>query len=275
MTKTPAFIDTHAHLGDPRFEESLDQVLDRARLAGVVQIVAIGTTATDSARLVELAAMHRGIFVAVGVHPNHASAAGPNDWPAVAHLASRPGVVAIGETGLDRYWHDTPFPVQQEWLDRHLELAHSLDLPVVIHCRDAIQDCLEQFGRLSRQIRGVMHAFSGTWDDAQAFLEMGLHISFAGMITFTNKSLDPLRDAAARVPLDRLLVETDSPYLTPHPFRGKPNEPARVATTAERLAQIRDIPLERLAQHCTDNARLLFRLPDSRLLAAPSHPELP
>lgn len=265
-TLPPTLVDTHAHLDDHRYRETLGDVLDRARLAGVAQIIAIGTTADDSARVVALAGGRSGIFAAVGVHPNHASAAGPDDWAAISRLAAGPGVVAIGETGLDRHWPDTPFPEQQEWLDRHLDLAESLDLPIVVHCRDATQDCIEYFGRLKRPIRGVMHAFSGTWNDAQAFLEMGFFLSFAGMITFANKTLDPLREAAAKVPLDRLLLETDSPYLTPHPFRGKINEPARVATTALRLAEIRAIPLDQLAANCTNNARELFRLPNDQIL---------
>ena len=159
----------------------------------------------------------------------------------ITDLVNRPGVVAVGETGLDRYWDRTPFPEQQEWFDRHLRLAHERDLPVVIHSRDCQSDIIEQLRRLNRPVRGVMHAFTGTWDDAQAYLELGLHLSFAGTVTFTNKSLDALRDVAARVPLDRLLVETDSPYLSPHPCRGQTNEPARVALTAARLAEIRGL----------------------------------
>ena len=188
------------------------------------------------------------------------------DWAAVVDLAERPEVVAIGETGLDRYWDRTPFPVQQEWFDRHLELAHQRDLPVVIHCRDCQRDIIEQLRSLGRPVRGVLHSFTGTWDDAQAFLDLGLHLSFAGMLTFTNKSLDALRDVAARVPLDRLLVETDSPYLSPHPFRGKTNEPARVALTARRLAEIRGISPAELARITTANARRLFGLPDDSIL---------
>ena len=163
---------------------------------------------------------------------------------------------------MDRYWDRTPFPEQQEWFDRHLRLAHEHDLPIVIHCRDCQRDIIEQLRRLNRPVRGVMHAFTGTWDEAQAYLELGLHLSFAGMVTFTNKSLDALRDVAARVPLDRLLVETDSPYLSPHPCRGQTNEPARVALTAARLAEIRGLSPADFAQITTTNARSLFRLPD-------------
>jgi TatD DNase family protein len=259
-------IDTHAHLDDPRLRSDFVGVLDRARLAGVVQVVAIGTTAEDSAAVLELTRAHRGIFAAVGIHPNDAAEAAEGDWSSIIDLAGRPGVVALGETGLDRYWDRTPFPIQQEWFGRHLDLAHRLDLPVVIHCRDCQRDLIEQMKGLGRSVRGVQHSFTGTWDDARAFLDLGLHLSFAGMLTYTNKSLDALRDVAARVPLDRILVETDSPYLSPHPFRGRTNEPARVVLTARRLAEIRERPAEELARITTDNARSLFRLPADQVL---------
>jgi TatD DNase family protein len=259
-------IDTHAHLDDARLRSDWEGVLDRARQAGVVQVVAIGTTAADSASVLDLARTHRGLFAAVGIHPNDAAEAGEADWPLIVELATRPGVVAIGETGLDRYWDKTPFPLQQDWFGRHLELAHRLDLPVVIHCRDCQRDLIEQLSRLGRPIRGVQHSFTGTWDEAQAFLDLGLHLSFAGMLTYTNKSLDALREVAARAPLERILVETDSPYLSPHPFRGRTNEPARVAFTAHRLAEIRRLPPEELARITTENARRLFRIPPDETL---------
>jgi TatD DNase family protein len=241
-------------------------VLGRARDSGVVQIIAVGTTASDGANVLELARAHRGIFAAVGIHPNEAAEATEADWTAVIDLAARSEVVAIGETGLDRYWDRTSFAVQREWFGRHLELAHRLDRPVVIHCRDCTRELIEQLRGLGRPVRGVQHSFTGTWDDARAFLDLGLHLSFAGMLTYTNKALDALRDVAARVPLDRILVETDSPYLSPHPFRGKTNEPARVAVTARRLSEIRGLPPEDVAMITTDNARRLFRLPADSLL---------
>jgi TatD DNase family protein len=259
-------IDSHAHLDDPRLRRDETGVLDRARRAGIVQIVAIGTTAVDSAAVVALARVHRGVFAAVGIHPNDAVEAAEGDWPRIVELAGRPGVVALGETGLDRYWKRTPFELQQQWFDRHLVLGHQLDLPLVIHCRDAQRELIEQLRAVGRPVRGVQHSFTGTWDEAQAFLERGLHLSFAGMLTYTNKGLDALRDVAARVPLDRILVETDSPYLSPHPFRGQTNEPARVALTARRLADLRGIPLEELARITTENAQRLFQLPADETL---------
>jgi TatD DNase family protein len=258
----PGLVDTHAHLQEPVLRDDLGAVLGRAREAGVAQVVAVGTTALDSGEVVAIARDRAGVFAAVGVQPNHAAEASPGDWERVVALASEPGVVALGETGLDRYWDYTPFPLQQEWFDRHLALAFERGLPVVIHCRDCERDVIHQLGRLGRPVRGVLHSFTGTWDDAQAFLALGLHLSFAGMVTFRNPKLDPLRDVAARVPLDRLLVETDSPYLSPHPHRGQTNEPGRVALTARRIAELRGLSPETLAASTAANARCLFALPE-------------
>jgi TatD DNase family protein len=262
----PPLVDTHAHLADPALAGALPTVLDRARAAGVVQIVAVGTDAADSGVVAATAHAHRGIFATVGVHPNEAGDAGPDDWARVVALADNDRVVAIGESGLDRYRDRTPFPVQQEWFARHLSLAHDRGLPVVIHCRESQREIIEQLARLGRPVRGVLHSFTGTWDEARALLDLGLHISFAGMITFTNKGLDALRETAARIPRDRLLVETDSPYLSPHPHRGKSNEPGRVAVTADRLAQITGLTPAELARITTANARQLFALPGEDLL---------
>jgi TatD DNase family protein len=260
-------VDTHAHLQDERFAPPvLADVLRRAREAGVAQVIAIGTTADDSREVVEIAARWRGVFAAVGVQPNHAAEATDDDWQRVVGLAGRPGVVALGETGLDRYWKYTPFEVQQDWFDRHLALAHERGLPVVIHCRDCEADITAQLARLGRPVRGVLHSFSGDGEQARAFVDLGLHLSFSGMVTFTNRKLDALREAAVRTPLDRLLVETDSPYLSPHPYRGAPNEPARVAVTARRLAELRGLDVDELARATTENARRLFALPPDRTL---------
>jgi len=259
-------IDTHAHLDDHRLRGDLPGVLNRAREAGVGQVVAIATTAPSALDLLDIAQRHRGVFAAVGIQPNHVAEAQPEDWSVIVDRARGSKVVAIGETGLDRYWDHTPFDQQQDYFGRHLELAFERDLPVVIHCRNCEADIVAQLERLERPVRGVLHSFTGTWDDAQAFLELGLHISFAGMVTFKNASLDPLRDVARRLPLDRILVETDSPYLSPHPFRGKPNEPARVIHTAARIAELRGLAPEDFARATTANARRLFGNLDGELL---------
>jgi TatD DNase family protein len=260
VSGTPVLVDTHAHLQDEAFRDDLPGLLRRAREAGVSQVLAIGTTAADSTQVLAIAEAHRGVFAAVGVQPNHAAEAAEGDWERVVELSGRPKVVALGETGLDRHWHYTPFDLQREWFARHLDLARDRALPVVIHCRDCEREIIDQLAALGRPVRGVLHSFTGQWEHAQAFLDLGLHLSFAGMITFTNRKLDALRDVAARVPLDRLLVETDSPYLTPHPHRGTTNEPARVAVTARRIAELRGLPFEELALATSSNARRLFNL---------------
>jgi TatD DNase family protein len=262
----PSLVDTHAHLEDSRLRGDLAGVLDRARAVGVVQIVAIGTTAEDSAVVAAMAGVHGGIFATVGVHPNHAAEAKPGDWECVAALAGHPRIVGLGETGLDLYRDHTPLSIQQEWFDRHLALGHERGLPVVIHCRNSEREIHDQLARSNRLTHGVLHSFTGTWDDARAFLDLGLYLSFAGMLTFANKALDALRDVASRVPLERVLVETDSPYLSPHPHRGETNEPRRVAVTAECLARVRGLPLAEVAAITTENARRLFRLPADNTL---------
>lgn len=253
-------VDTHAHLQDERLRRDLPAILARARAAGVHQVVAIGITAEDSAEVVAIAAEHPGAFAAVGYQPNGVVDAAEADWARIVELAGAPKVVAIGETGLDRYWDRTPFPLQQEWFRRHLELARDRDLPVVIHCRDCEADVAAALAEFA-PVRGVLHSFTGDREQAGAFLALGLHISFAGMLTFKNKAMDALREVAPTIPIDRLLVETDSPYLTPEPRRGRTNEPANVAWTARKLAEIRGMPEADLALAVTANARELFRLP--------------
>jgi TatD DNase family protein len=261
-------VDSHAHLTDGRFATSLRLVLRDARAAGVTQVVTLATDAAQSRQVLDLASQHAGVHPGVGIHPNEVAGATEEDWRAVVELAARPTVVAIGETGLDRHWDSTPFPLQQEFFDRHLLLARTLGLPIVIHARDCLRELLDQLSRQPTPIRGVLHSFTGTWNEAVEGLGLGLHISFAGMVTFRNGSLDALREAASRVPSDRLLVETDSPYLAPHPMRGRRNEPAFVAHTAGKLAELRGISIRDLARSTTENARRLFALEDRSRIAA-------
>jgi TatD DNase family protein len=258
-------VDTHAHLDQEEFDADRPQVIDRATSAGVTAIVAIGTTGASSATVVQLAAEHSSLFAAVGIQPNYCAEAGDDDWQRIVDLAASPGVVAIGETGLDRYWDHTPFDVQRDYFDRHIGLAARTNLPFVVHMRNCGDDILaalrtahDRHGRLS----GVMHSFTGDAALAAACVELGLYISFAGMVTF-KKSAD-LRTVAAAVPADRLLVETDSPYLSPEPHRGKRNEPAYVAHTAACLAAACGASIEDFAAQTTANARRLFRLEKTR-----------
>lgn len=254
------WIDTHAHLADESFNNSLLEVLDRAQAAAVERIIVIGTDLASSRLAVELAQIHEMLRATVGIHPNHAGEAQPGDFEAVVELARAAKVVGIGETGLDRYWDTVPIGVQREFFMRHLELGRAAGKPVVIHCRQAESDVLEALAsfaaRFGGPIAGVMHSFTADLAVARQCLAHGLMISFAGMLTY--KKNDALRAVAAELPLDCLLVETDSPYLTPEPFRGKPNEPARVIHTGQRLAAIRAMPIEELAAATTRNTCRVF-----------------
>jgi TatD DNase family protein len=265
----PELVDSHAHLTDARFSNSLPKILGDALAGGVTQVVTLATNAAESRQVIDLARIHPGVHPGVGIHPNEAVDATEDDWRVVLDLAQDPSVVAIGETGLDKHWDRTPFPRQQDFFERHLALARRLKLPVVIHARDCLRDLLDQLATQPRPIAGVLHSFTGTWDEACEGIDLGLHISFAGMITFQNTSVDPLRDVAARVPLDRLLVETDSPYLSPHPLRGRRNEPAHVLFTAMRLAALRGMSLRDLAESTTSNTRRLFNLDGRSRITGP------
>jgi TatD DNase family protein len=262
---TPSFVDTHAHLDDDRFAADFQSMLERAAAAGVRQIIAIATTLASSQATTNLAAQHDALFASVGIQPNHVAEAASPDWDQIIHLVDQPRIVALGETGLDRYWDFAPFAMQEDYFARHLLLARQRRLPVVIHCREAEVDVVrmlrDDFDR-NGPVRGVMHSFTGDWETAEACLQMGLFISFAGMVTYRNA--EALRAVAARVPPEQLLVETDSPYLTPVPLRGKVprNEPAFVIHTAECLARLKDVPLPVFAEQSTQNARRLFNLPE-------------
>lgn len=255
--------DTHAHLDDSQFDADRQAILDRARQAGLIGIVAVGTTAVSSQRCCDLAAEHPGfLYAAVGIQPNYVGHAEPSDWSAIEELAGYPGVRAIGETGLDCYWDDSPLETQTEYFLRHIDLAHKTGLPFIVHMRESCQQIIDVLRPIAqrRGLAGVMHSFTGTWEQAKVLLDFGLHISFAGMITF-KKSAD-LREVARQVPEDRLLVETDAPYLSPEPFRGKrPNEPARVAHTLACLAETRGTSVGKLGEVTTRNACQLLSLP--------------
>lgn len=259
-----AYFDTHVHLDQPEFDADRDAVLRRARQAGVETIVCVGVSADSSRAALSLAETHRDVYAAAGIQPNDCGRAAEGDWQRIIRLAEQPRVVALGETGLDRHWDFTPFDLQQDYFDRHLRLAQRSDLPVVIHCREAEADLMPMLREAAARgpLRGVLHAFSGEAAVAAECIDLGLYVSFAGAVTYTNRKFESLRAAAAAVPADRILIETDSPYLVPHPLRGKQkrNEPAHVVLTASFLAELRDIGLEQFAAATTANARRLFRL---------------
>jgi TatD DNase family protein len=253
--------DTHAHLDQAEFDADRAEVIARARDAGIENIIAVGISADTSAACVKLAAQYDGVHAAVGLQPNYLKEAGPGDWDRVVALLDEPGVVAIGETGLDRYWDFTPFAVQQDYFDRHIRLSQDRGLPFIVHMRDCDEDILVMLRGASQRgpLNGVMHSFTGSPAMADECLAMGLYISFAGMVTF--KKSEELRAVAATVPADRILVETDSPYLSPEPVRKvKRNEPSHVRHTTTCLANVRGETLEAFAVQTTANAKRLFQL---------------
>jgi TatD DNase family protein len=254
-------IDTHAHLDDDQFAADLPDVLARARAAGITRIIAVATSAASSAACLDLAGRHAEVSPTAGIHPNHITKEAPTAWDGVSALVADARIVGLGETGLDRHWHDTPFPQQQDFFARHLHLSRQHHKPIVIHCREAEADVLAMLRTDFDQhgpICGVMHSFTGTQQTAEACLAMGLYLSFAGMLTYKNAAA--LRAVAAKLPTDRLLVETDSPYLAPVPLRGKRNEPANVVHTAECLAGLHGISFQEICERTSRNARALFNL---------------
>lgn len=254
-----ALIDSHAHLDDRKLASKQDELLARAREAGVAAVVNIGADVPSSRASVALAHRQPMVFATVGVHPHDARHADETSWAELERLAGDERVVAIGECGLDFFRDLSPRDVQRTVFARHLALAERLGLPVVIHCRDAYGDCLEVL-RSERQapVRGILHCFQGDAAAARGALDLGLHIAVGGSITFPRE--DALRHVVGALPLGRLLVETDCPYLTPRPRRGR-NEPACVALVAERLASLFGVAFERVAEATTANARAVYGLP--------------
>ncbi|WAH39096.1 TatD family hydrolase [Alicyclobacillus dauci] len=249
--------DTHCHLMDEQFVDDLDDVLSRARQEGVTRIVIPAVDVPTAHRAIAIAEANPGVYAAVGVHPEAAKDVPAEDFAEVERLAQHPKVVAIGEIGLDYYWDAAPRPEQQSVMRRQVEIAKRVQLPIIVHNRESTADIVELLKDSgASQVRGVMHCFSETLDVAKECMELGFYISFGGPVTF--KKADDVREVAANIPADRLLVETDSPYLTPHPFRGKRNEPARVRLVAEKLAEIRGVSLSELAAQTTSNALELF-----------------
>ncbi len=259
------WIDTHCHLNEDAFTADLEATVQRAVDVGVSRMLVVGCTLASSRTAVELAARFEPLFAVVGIQPNYVHEAAAGDFTEIEQLARAPKVVAIGETGLDRYWDFAPFDLQRDYFVRHIELSRRAKLPFVVHCRDAEADVVQvlQQAAAAGSLSGVMHSFSADQATAQACWELGLYISFAGMVTF--KRNEALRAAAKSVPADRILIETDAPYLMPSPLKNekgpKRNEPAHVRYTANYLAELRGVTSEEFAATTTANARRLFGLP--------------
>ncbi|MGI6685380.1 MAG: TatD family hydrolase [Bacillota bacterium] len=251
--------DTHAHLNDEQYAKDLPEVMKRAEEAGVTKIAVVGYDFPSSEAALKLAKKNEGIYAVVGVHPHDASTLDEEILNKLRIFAKEPEVVAIGEIGLDYYRDLSPRDIQQEAFRKQIRLARELKKPIVVHDRDAHEDTVHILREEKAGIHGgILHCFSGSWEMARQCMSLGFHISIAGPVTYSNANR--LLEIAKLVPLNRLLVETDCPYLTPHPFRGKRNEPSRVRLVAEKIAELRRIPLEKLAEATTKNAMDVYKL---------------
>lgn len=252
-------IDTHCHLDFNRFDGDRDQVVERALQAGVSRIIVPALELENCPKVIELAERYREVFAAVGIHPN-SSAGWQDDWiAALRQWLSHEKVVAVGEIGLDYHWDKSPPEVQKRAFIKQLELAAEVDLPVIIHNREADEDVLALLAasrQTERERPGVLHSFSSSWQVAERALKMGYYLGFTGPITYKNAG--ELRDVVGRMPADRILVETDAPFLAPQAHRGARNEPAFVVQVAEQIATIRETTLKVIEAMTTENATCVF-----------------
>ncbi|MBN2008934.1 TatD family hydrolase [candidate division KSB1 bacterium] len=252
------FVETHAHLNLNQFDVDRDEVVQCAQENGIEKIINIGIDIPTSNESIRLAETYESVYAAVGMHPNDAVKAPLDYLKQVTTMLKHPKVVAIGEIGLDYYWDYTPADIQKRVLREQLELAIMADLPVIIHTRNAWPDILEILeSDFANKLRGVFHCFSGDAEHAQRVLDLGYHISFTGVLTFKNSRAI---DIAATIPAERLMLETDCPFMAPVPHRGKRCEPAYIPIIAETLAHARKINIEELAAQTTANARNLFHI---------------
>ncbi|MCR8636093.1 TatD family hydrolase [Paenibacillus radicis (ex Xue et al. 2023)] len=251
--------DTHTHLNAPQFDEDRHDVIQRALESGISRIINVGFNRETIPSSIALAEQYDFIYSTVGWHPQDAKDMTADDLDWIEQLCAHPKVVAIGEIGLDYYWDTSPKDVQDRVFREQIRLARKLGMPIVIHNRDAHHDILQVLREeKASDVGGVMHCFSGSWETAKLCMDMNFHISFGGPVTFKNAKQP--KEVLEKVPLNRLLIETDAPYLTPHPFRGKRNETAYVKLVAETAAELKGLTLEELARVTTQNAVTLFGL---------------
>ncbi len=254
-------IDSHAHIQGQEYAGEVEAVITRAREAGIDKIIAVGGAGDLSSNhdAIALADSYDNVYATVGMHPHDAKDVGPEELRSVQDLTVHPKVIAVGETGLDYYYSHSPHDVQRRVFADFIQLARETGLPLVVHERDAAQDAVQLLrSEGNGDLGGVLHCFTGNYEAARAYLDLGFYLSFTGIITF--KNAEPLRDVVRRVPLEKMLIETDSPYLTPVPHRGKRNEPAYVRLVAEAMAKIKAVSLEEVAQITTDNVGNLFKI---------------
>ena len=254
-------IDSHAHIQGKEYAGEQDAVIARAREAGVEKIIVVGGAGDLSSNLeaITLADSFANVYATVGMHPHDAKDVGAAELRELRALTSHPKVIAVGETGLDYYYNHSPHDVQRRVFGHFIHMARDTDLPIVVHERDAAREVTELLrGEGAGELRGVIHCFTGDYGAARDYLDLGFYLSFTGIITF--KNAEPLRETVRRVPLERTLVETDSPYLTPVPHRGKRNEPAYVRFVAETIAVLKGLSLEEVARVTSDNVQALFMI---------------
>ena len=249
-------VDSHCHLDFPDLAQRLPEVLQRMQDNDVGVAVCIGVNLEDFPRVLALAEQDQRLYATVGVHPEYTEVEEP-DVDRLLVLAAHPKVIAIGETGLDYYWQKDRPEWQRERFRTHIRAARACGKPLVVHTRESAEDTLRVLREEGAEtVGGVMHCFTEDWEIARAALDLGFYLSFSGIVTFKNATV--VKDVASRCPLDRLLVETDAPYLAPVPYRGKPNEPAYVRYVAEEIARLRGLPADELIAASTDNFFTLF-----------------
>lgn len=254
-------IDSHAHIQGADYADDVAGVVKRAKDVGVEEIIVVGGAGefASNEAAVALAESFPGLYATVGMHPHDAKHVGTGELKRLKALAANPRVIAVGETGLDFYYSHSPHDTQCSVFSQIIGLAREVDLPLVVHERDAHRDCADLLRSLGAgRSRGVIHCFTGDYDAARNYLDLGFYLSFTGIITF--KNADALREVVRKIPLERILVETDSPYLTPVPHRGKRNEPAYVRFVAQTIAGVKNVELEEVARVTTDNVRQLFQI---------------
>jgi len=251
------FIDTHVHLNADQYEEDLQDVINRALEAKVEKMVVIGFDRKTIERTMELIEQYDFVYGVIGWHPVDAIDCTQEDLEWIEELAAHPKIVGIGETGLDYYWDKSPKDVQQALFRKQIQLAQKIDLPIIIHNRDATGDVVNILREENAaSVGGVMHCFSGSVETARECIAMNFMISLGGPVTFKNARLP--KEVATDIPLEHLMIETDAPYLAPHPYRGKRNEPAFVPLVAKEIARLKGLTIEEIAQATTDNAKKFF-----------------
>jgi TatD DNase family protein len=250
------FIDSHAHLEMREFDEEREEVIKRAKEADVAYILTVGTTLKDCEKAVDIANQYEAVYASIGIHPHDAAEIDTKTYEALRKIAKSKKVVAYGEIGLDFFRNISPRQVQIRRFGEQLELAHDIDLPIIIHDREAHRETLEMLANWKGNKRGVVHCFSGDKQMAKKCLDMGFYISISGVITF-DKS-EQLQEVTRYIPLTSLLIETDAPFLAPRPHRGKRNEPAYVVHTAKKMAAIKGVPFEEIGKTTSNNAKTIF-----------------